>query len=111
RDQTRMEPTREHHAYETKRGEELDRRVARRDRLAAVPAAPLEKQPGEQRHVVARCHRRLTVRTVRARLDERLPDREPVDHDIEEGADDGAGDASEGGFHRLLRLFVQKAAG
>ena len=107
RDQLGMEPTREHHAYEAERREQLDRGVARRDRLAAVPAASLEEQPGEQRHVVARCHRRLAVRTARARPDERLPDREPVHHDIEEGADDGARDASEGGFHRAIRFFVR----
>ena len=52
---------------EQHRGEQLDERIADRDRLAAVPAPAAQQQPRHDRDVVARRDRRVARRAVRAR--------------------------------------------
>ena len=76
--------------HEQQRGPGLDERVAARDRLAAVAAAPSQQQPRDDGDVVARAHRRVALRAVRARVLEHRAARQPVGDDVEERADDEA---------------------
>ena len=73
---------REQHARE-----QLDERVADRDRLAAVPAVTAQDQPRHDRDVVAVGDLRVARRAVRTRLHDRLVPRHAPDHDVEERSD------------------------
>ena len=75
---------------EEQAGGRLDGRVAARDRLAAVAAAPAQQQPRDDRDVVVRADRVLARRAARAGLDERLAARQPPRDDVEERADEEA---------------------
>ena len=72
----------EHGADTQRRGAPLDERVARRDRLAAAAAVAAQQQPGEDRDVVVRPHRRVASGAVRGRRDDRLVPGQTVDHDV-----------------------------
>jgi len=80
----------EDHGDRERGGECLDRRVARRDRLATRAAAPAQQQPAEHRHVVVELDRRVAPGALGAGSDERLAARKPVGDDVEEGADHGS---------------------
>ena len=88
-------------------GQQLDGRVADRERLPAGAAAAAQQQPAEHRDVVAGLDRRLAVRAVRARTQQRLLAREPVDDDVQERPDRQAEDEREGdvdGIHGVRKL-------
>jgi hypothetical protein len=82
------------------RRDELDRRVAAADRDAAVAAPTAQEQPGDDRHVVVRAHRRAAARARRARRDEREAGRQAIRDDVEERADD---EPEEGGGEKCER--------
>jgi hypothetical protein len=87
-------------------GGQLDERVARRDRGAAVVALAPQGEPRDDRDVVDRPQLRAAARAARARMAQRLAPRQAVDDDVEERSDDQAADGGEGdgqghGGHKL----------
>ena len=70
-----------------RRTDELDQRVARRDRRLAVAAATPQQQPGDDRDVVPLPDRRAAGRAGRSRRDDRLVSGHPVDDDVQERSD------------------------
>jgi len=87
-------------------GRQLDERVARRDRGAAVVALAAQREPRDDRDVVDRPQLRAAARAARARVAQRLARRQAIDDDVEERSDDQAADGGEGdgqghGGHKL----------
>ena len=87
-------------------GRQLDERVARRDRRAAVVALAAQREPRDDGDVVGRAQLRAAARAARARMAQRLAPRQAVDDDVEERSDDQAADGGEGdgqghGGHKL----------
>ena len=71
---------------------QLDEWVANGDRVAAVPAAPSQQQPGDDGNVVAPADSRAAARALRGRRDEALSVGQPRDDDVHEAAHAGADD-------------------
>src|ERR1019366_7497571 len=73
-------------------GQQLEEKVADGNGRAAVPAFPVQIQPGGQRDVQIPGDGELAVRTVGGRGDDALPQRQAVDADVEEAPNHGAED-------------------
>jgi hypothetical protein len=77
-----------HHRDVEGAGEELDDRVARGDRRAAVVAAAAQGEPRQHWDVVDRAQLSAALRAARARAHERLPARQTMRNDVQERADE-----------------------